>query len=432
MKWRAAQGGLLAALALLLAACGSSSTRALRALPTATATPAVPAKPAPPPPDYHLLLANETISRMTLDQELGQIFVVAYQYTDANEPSLTRMITEMGAGGVIIYPGFNVVSIAQTKALTDAMQAAAPIPLIIGADEEGGGDEQLGQIFPPHMAAYQIGATGDPKVAAQQADIIAGQLKQLGINADFAPIVDVEAPDRIWTRAFGHDPQMVTRLGIAQVDAYQNDGIIACPKHFPGLGGADSNPHFSLPVINFSKDYLEAHDWVPYRALLSHHPGMIMTTDLLMPALDPVMPAELSQPIVTGILRNEIGYDGVVITDALYMEGITAHYSMAQAGVLAIQAGNDMLEGLAGPDQMRVMVDALRQAVDSGQISKARIDQSVRRILLLKMQYGLFHLPIPRGEQRAGMLVSAAPGLFVAAPGVGLLPDPRRRMPRGG
>lgn len=419
-----ALGALLVILAAL-AACGTTtSTRALRALPPATPTPV---KPLSPPPDWHVQLANATISHMTLDQELGQLFVVAYEYTDANEPALTEMITDMGAGGVIIYPGYNVISIAQTKALTDAMQAAAPIPLIIGADEEGGGDEQLGQIFPPHMAAYQIGATGDPTVAAQQADIIAGQLKQLGINTDFAPIVDVEAPDRIWTRAFGHSPDMVSQMGIAQVDAYQSNGIIACPKHFPGLGAADSNPHFSLPVITSSKDYLETHDWVPYRALLSHHPGMIMTTDLLMPALDPVMPAELSQPIVTGILRNEIGYDGVVITDALYMEGITAHYSMAEAGVLSIIAGNDMIEGLATPDQMRVMVSALRQAVQTGRISKARIDQSVRRILLLKMQYGLFHLPIPRGEQRVGTLVFVLPG---TSGGAALVPDPRRQTSR--
>ena len=396
---RAALLGLLGALLVALTACGGGATtmtRALRPRPTAA-----PAKPLPPPPDWRLQLVNTTINHMTLDQELGQLFVVAYEYTDANEPALTQMITEMGAGGVIIYPGYNVISIAQTKALTDAMQAAAPIPLIIGADEEGSGDEQFGQIFPPHMAAYQIGATGDPKVAAEQATIIAGQLKQLGINTDFAPIVDVEAPDRIWTRAFGHSPQLVSQLGIAQVDAYQRNGIIACPKHFPGLGAADSNPHFSLPVITSSKEYLESYDWVPYRDLLSHHPGMIMTTDLLMPALDPVMPAELSQPIVTGILRNEIGYDGVVITDALYMEGITAHYSMAEAGVLSIIAGNDMIEGLGTPDQMRVMVNALRQAVQSGRISKARIDQSVRRILLLKLQYGLFRMPIPRGAQRA-------------------------------
>lgn len=422
-----ALGVLLVALAAL-AACGTpaTSTRVLRPMPTATLTPA---RPLPPPPDYHLQLANATISHMTLDQELGQLFVVAYQYTDANEPALHEMITDMGAGGVIIYPGYNVISIAQTSALTDAMQAAAPIPLIIGADEEGGGDEQLGQVFPPHMAAYQIGATGDPNVAAQQAGIIAGQLKQLGINTDFAPIVDVEAPDRIWTRAFGHDPQLVSQMGIAQVDAYQNNGIIACPKHFPGLGAADSNPHFSLPVINSSKDYLETHDWVPYRALLSHHPGMIMTTDLLMPALDPVMPAELSQPIVTGILRNEIGYDGVVITDALYMEGITAHYSMAEAGVLSIIAGNDMIEGLATPDQMRVMVDALRQAVQSGRISKARIDQSVRRILLLKMQYGLFHFPIPRGAQRAGTLALVLPAI---GGDPALVPDPWRQAHSGG
>ncbi|HEV7125974.1 MAG TPA: glycoside hydrolase family 3 N-terminal domain-containing protein [Ktedonobacterales bacterium] len=436
-----AVGLLLLALLAALSGCGLSAARttatvALRPLPAAAHS-----APLTPPvrADYRIALANATIAHMTLDQELGQLFVVAYNGTDPGDPALADMIATQGAGGIIIYGGMNIISIPQMHALTSAMQALAPIPLIIGADEEGGGDEQLGNIFPPHLAAYEIAATGDPAVAAQQATTIAGQLTQLGINTNFAPIVDVETSDRIWTRSFGGDPQLVTQLGGAQVDAYQRNGIIATLKHFPGLGGANCNPHFCLPVVTSSRDYIEQHDFVPYRALLSHDPGMVMTTDLLMPAFDPVMPAELSQPIVTGILRDEIGYDGVVITDALYMEGISAHWSMPEAGVLSIIAGNDMLEGLAGPDQMRVMVSALRDAVTSGRLTRARIDQSVRRILLLKMQYGLFPLSLPRGQRRAGLAEvgvaspSARSGASWAdaggaSPPVALVPDPRRLL----
>ena len=336
---------------------------------------------------------------MTLDQELGQLFIVSYPYADANHADAQEMFGQMDAGGVILYHGSNILTLSQTQALTHGLQVQAAIPLIITTDEEGGGDEQDDQIFGPHPSASDIGATGDPAVAAQNATRIARELKELGFNADFAPVVDVEAPYRNWLRAFGHSPDLVTQMGIAQVDAMQSLGIMATLKHFPGLGGATINAHFGLPVIDFSRDYLDQHDFVPYRALMSHHPAMIMTTDVLMPALDPTMPAELSYPIVTGVLRNEIGYDGVVVTDALYMGGISQSYSLAQAVVLAIQAGNDMVEGIWDVDGMRQMVDALRAAVQSGQITKARIDESVRRILLLKMRFGLLGAT-PAGGQR--------------------------------
>lgn len=363
-----------------------------------------------------LQVVNALISHMSLDQELGQLFIVEYLYPDANHADLQNMISRMGAGGVILYKSMNIKSIGQMQQLTHSMQSAASIPLIIGADEEGGGDEQTDQIFGPHPTEWDIGQTGDPRVAAQFGTRLSSELKQLGMNADFAPVVDVLDPSVAWIRAFSRSPQMVSRMGAAEVDAMQNAGLMACLKHFPGLGDTTVNPHMGLPVINSSRQHIEQVDLAPYRALMSHHPAMIMTTDLLMPAIDPNMPAELSYPIVTGILRNEIGYDGVVVTDALYMAGITDRYSMAEAGVLSIIAGNDMLEGPWDAAQMSVMVSALRDAVHAGRISKARIDASVRRILLLKQRFGL----LPSMTQHAGLAgpivgdLSAGPSLWSA------------------
>lgn len=349
--------------------------------------------------DMRLQVVNAIISHMTLDQELGQLFVVEYLYPDPNHADLQNMIGRLGAGGVILYKSMNIESIGQMQQLTQAMQSTARIPLIIGADEEGGGDEQIDGIFGPHPTEWDIGQTGDPKVAAGFGSRLASELQQLGMNADFAPVVDVLDPSVAWIRAFSRSPQMVSRMGAAEVDAMQSDGVMACLKHFPGLGDTTVNPHMGLPVINSSRQHIEQVDLAPYRALMAHHPAMIMTTDLLMPAIDPTMPAELSYPIVTGILRNEIGYDGVVVTDALYMGGITDRYSMAEAGVLSIMAGNDMLEGPWDTAQMSVMVGALRDAVHAGRISKARIDASVRRILLLKQRYGM----LPSMPQHAGV-----------------------------
>jgi beta-N-acetylhexosaminidase len=379
-----------------LVACASPSTVEHRAAPLAAAPRAAPSNATPavtgpsrPSPAQMRATANALLRSMTLDQELGQLFIVEYLYGDPQHADLQAMIGDMGAGGVILYQSMNIYGIPQMQQLTQAMQSDARIPLILGADEEGGGDDQTDQIFGSHPTAWDIGSTGNTAVAAQNATRLANELKQLGMNADFAPVVDVLAPGRVWSRSFSHSPAQVAKMGIAQVDAMQAAGVMACPKHFPGLGAATINPHAGLPVIDNSRAYIEEHDLAPYRALMDHQPAMIMTTDLLMPALDRTMPAELSQPIVTGILRNEIGYDGVVVTDALYMGGITDRFSMPEAGVLALQAGNDMLEGAWNAAQMRTMVDALRTAVQSGRLTKARIDESVRRILMLKLTYGL-------------------------------------------
>jgi beta-N-acetylhexosaminidase len=430
------RGGLLAVLCLMLAtlgACGTPAAAGQGHHGSATPTPTLGSwsgRATGPVYDYRTAYINSIMARMTLDQELGQLFIVNYPYADANHPDVAQMFGQMDAGGVILYKASNIFTLAQTQALTRGLQAHASIPLIITADEEGGGDEQDDQIFGSHPSEADIGATGNPAVAAQNGARLATELRTMGFNADFAPIVDVEAPYRNWLRAYGHSADLVTTMGMAEMDAMQANGIMATLKHFPGLGGATVNPHFGLPVINFSKTYLEQHDWVPYRALMSHHPAMIMTTDLLMPALDPTTPAELSYPIVTGILRNEIGYDGVVVTDALYMEGISKHYTMAQAVVLAIKAGNDMVEGIFDVYELREMVAALHAAVRSGQLTRARVDQSVRRILQLKLRFGLLKLPPTGGQRDVAAAMPDAPGTPSGMmSGLALVPEPRR--PRG-
>jgi beta-N-acetylhexosaminidase len=178
-------------------------------------------------------------------------------------------------------------------------------------------------------------------------------------------------------------------MGAAEVDGLQSQGVIATLKHFPGLGSMNCNPHFCLPVINSSRATIEQTDLAPYRALMSHHPGMVMTTDLLMPALDPKLPAELSKPIVTGILRDEIGYDGVVVTDALYMQGITDRFSFTQAAIMAFEAGNDMIMAPWRPNMIQAIITGMKAELQKGKITQQQIDASVTRILALKIRYNL-------------------------------------------
>ncbi|HEX6122548.1 MAG TPA: glycoside hydrolase family 3 N-terminal domain-containing protein, partial [Ktedonobacterales bacterium] len=189
------------------------------------------------------------------------------------------------------------------------------------------------------------------------------------------------------------------------LDGMQDNGVIGTLKHFPGLGDALEDAHLSLPVINRTRGQIESVELAPYRAMIdSGKAQMVMSTDLLMPAFDPVLPAELSPAIITGLLRGELGFDGVVMTDALYMAGIANKWSMPQAGVMAIEAGCDMLLGPWNVSQMRAMFVAIQNALKSGAISKARLDQSVRRILTLKMRMGL--IPLPAGGQS---LLSSVP-----------------------
>jgi beta-N-acetylhexosaminidase len=182
----------------------------------------------------------------------------------------------------------------------------------------------------------------------------------------------------------------------AWMTGMQNANVAVCLKHFPGLGDATTDAHRDLPVIHESRAQIEANDLAPYRTLIATgQVQMIMATDLLMPALDPTLPAEISPTIITGILRQELGYDGVVVTDALYMDGISRKWSEPQAGVLSIEAGDDLLVGAFSPYMVGLMISALKAAISSHQLTKARIDDSVRRILTLKMRMGL--LPIPTG-----------------------------------
>ena len=340
-------------------------------------------------------LARMYLSRMTLDQKLGQLFMVQYWgYSYSND--LETMIHDQYAGGVIMY-GAQMNTFKQTKNDIARMQKKAWMPLLISADEEGGFVERIMNIYGDRPGALETYQTGKIENAAKLGDSIAHDLQALGINTDLAPDVDVPVvmgPDQ-YMRTWGYTPQSVIDWGGTYLRAIQGDGEIACLKHFPGLGAATTDAHQNLPVVKRSRDQLYSTELAPYKYFVQsqnklNNPGMIMTTDLLMPALDPTMPAELSHTIVTNILRHQLGYDGVVLTDTLYMLGIAKKWSLPQAVVLAIEAGNDMILGVRDSSILSSSVAALKQAIANGSLSIERIDESVTRIIALKIQYNLW------------------------------------------
>jgi beta-N-acetylhexosaminidase len=337
-------------------------------------------------------LASLYVSRMTLDEELGQLFMVLnrYQYYSAD---LEQTLEQFHVGGVILYQA-QMETLDQTRHDIAEMQKHATFPLLISTDEEGGTVDRLSNIYPSRPGATEISQTGDVRVAAHEGAQTAHDLMALGVNTDIAPDVDVgliDGPDQAW-RTFGSTAQQVTTFAGAYLNAMQQAGEIASLKHFPGLGAASSDAHYDLPVINRTIDQFNRVELAPYKAFIQSknpflHPGMIMTTDLLMPALDPVMPAELSYNIITKVLRQQLGYDGVVLTDSLFMAGIYPTWSFPEAAVLAIKAGDDMILGASGAGELTLDFAALKQALKDGTLSKRRIDESVVRILALKMQY---------------------------------------------
>jgi beta-N-acetylhexosaminidase len=290
-----------------------------------------------------------------------------------------------------------MLTFSQTKQDLAEMQQHAKIPLLISTDEEGGPYvHRLTHIYPPRPSATSIFETGDPNVAAQQGHRAAHDLLALGINENLAPDVDVNLVNGydMVTRTFGYTAQDVIKFAGPYMQAMQGEGVLACIKHYPGLGDATSDAHAGLPVVNRTKDEIYAVELAPFKAFIQSqnkllNPGMIMPTDVLMPAIDPKMPAELSHIFMTDILRKQFGFDGVALTDALYMQGISKTWSMPEAAVLALNAGNDMLLGPTGTDQMVAMLDGLKAALQNGTLAKARVDEAATRIIALKMAHHL-------------------------------------------
>ena len=340
-------------------------------------------------------LASMYVARMPLDVELGQLIMV--EYTDTSYSfDLDMMVNKLHAGGVIMYE-FQMKTFNQTRNDIVQMQKRATFPLLISTDEEGGPYvHRLQNIYGPRMSATDIYNTGNLNVATQQGHKVAHDLLSLGINENLAPDVDVNLVNGydMITRTFGNDPASVIKFAGAYMQAMQSDGVVACIKHFPGLGDALTDAHTGLPVVNRTRQQIYSVELAPFKAFIQaqnklDYPGMIMPTDVLMPAIDPVYPAELSHIFMTDILRKEFGYDGVVLTDALYMKGITDKWNMPTAAVMALNAGNDMLLGPTGADQMIATLNALKAALQHGTLSKARIDEAATRIIALKMEHHL-------------------------------------------
>ena len=410
-RWRSHVALTLGALVLLVGcAGGKSSTTTAHTTPTAVGVHGTVINWQNMPKATLSTYVDRYISTMSLDAKIGQLLMLQFTTVGYQGDSIT-MMRRFQPGALILYK-YEMPNAASTIDMTSRAQADAKIPLIISADQEGGAIDNLTHIYGWRPTATEIGAKNDPQFAYDQGVKNAKDLLSLGLNADLAPDVDVQlvnGPDQS-SRTFGTTPDQVTKMAGAWLNGLQQNGVMGTLKHFPGLGAATIDAHLGLPIINRTRDQLEQVEFAPYRNLINsaNPPEMIMPTDVLMPALDPKLPAEVSEPIINGVLRKELHYDGVVVTDALYMQGVG--FDQYQAGVLALKAGCDLLLGPSDSTSAQYMVDAIKNALTSGDLPMSRINESVHRLLMLKARHGMLPFtPDPLPGQPAAGLTAALP-----------------------
>lgn len=360
---------------------------------------------------------RSTLDHMSLEQKVGQLMVQEVYGADADTPDNRNLpkygtakpvdvVKKFHLGGVIYFAWTDSFKNGPTGVakLSNGLQAAAldsgnkkiKIPLIVATDQEQGIVTRFlspATQFPGNMA---LGATRSAADARQAAAITGQELRAVGINTNFAPDADVNinpANPVIGVRSFSSDPALVSELVTAQVHGYQSDGkVSSSPKHFPGHGDTATDSHYGLPVITHTREEWEKLDAPPFKAAIAADADLIMTAHLMVPALDPSGdPATLSKPILTGVLREQLGFKGVVITDSLEMQGVRDKYGDAEVAVRAMEAGVDII--LMSPTPLAAR-DAIIDAVRTGRLTEAQINAKVERVMRMKWKRGIVDAPL--------------------------------------
>lgn len=342
---------------------------------------------------------------MTLEQLAGQLIWGGWG-GQGGEPTEydahARYLVEELQTGALVLLARNAESPEQVAELTRTLQSHALTPLLIGIDQEGGRVCRMplpGFTFP---GARALGAIDDLDVTRQVSRAIGEQLLALGINVNFAPTLDVNNNPRnpiIGVRAYGEDPEAVTRHGVAALHGFEDAGVLPVVKHFPGHGDTNCDSHLELPTLPVSRERLEEIELTPFRAAIAAGVPAVMTTHILFPALDPELPSTLSRRILTGLLREELGFDGLIVTDCLEMKGIADHWSPEETAILCLEAGADALLVCHTQETQARMHAALCDAVRSGRLPEARLHEAVERIQRVRERVG--HPPVNPGRVSA-------------------------------
>jgi len=341
----------------------------------------------------------QTLRSLPLEQQVGQLLYIGLPGTqfDSEARSLVR---EVSPGGVIIF-GRNVAAPEQLRALLDGVRASVAVEPLFGIDQEGGLVDRLRKICTPMPAARVIRQHGDLAGARSHGRITGEVLRLLGFNMNFAPVMSIMTEDRdllsngLYSRSYGRSPGEVLGYTMVYLRGLQGTGLLGCAKHFPGIGAGEVDTHEQMPVIHLTHDDLIAQDLAPYIELFQREDNMVRAVMIShggFPNIDihrgiasgPLVPASINPSIVTDLLREELGYKGLVLTDDLEMGAIARHYEIEEAALRAVLAGEDMLLVCAKPEMIRRAYAALLKAAREGELSRERIELSLRRIAAFK------------------------------------------------
>ncbi len=345
-------------------------------------------------------LAHALLAAMSLAQKAGQLMCVGFEGSEQT-PQLRQLIEDLHLGGLVCFERNVASRPALTRLIADAQAAARQSghpTLLIAIDQEGGRVTRLraDKGFSEFPSPSEVAAAGGPDAVRRVAALMAADLLDVGINMNLAPVLDIcdssPANPVINTRSFGSDPQLVAACGVALIEGLQAADVMAVGKHFPGHGDTTTDSHVALPVVTHGRARLEAVEFVPFRAAIAAGVAGIMSAHVTYPALEPVadLPATLSRRVMTDLLRREMGYTGLALTDSLEMGALaTSGYPAPLAAVHALAAGADVLLFNTGYDILREAHAAIVGAVEQGRLSPARLDEAVLRILAAKQRFGL-------------------------------------------
>ncbi|NSW89426.1 MAG: glycoside hydrolase family 3 protein [Firmicutes bacterium] len=334
-------------------------------------------------------------SNLTLEQKIGQMIIAGFP-SAGFDPHIEKLIKEYHVGNIALFSR-NIGSVRETAELLCLIQSNMikynQVPAFIGLDQEGGNVSRIRDrslMFPCNMA---FGAADIPDSTRRQGLFTGEKLRAMGINLNIAPVLDVNTnPENpiIGARSYGDNPDEVARLGCAYIEGLQHKGVVATAKHFPGHGDTDIDTHLGLPIVSHGRDRLEKVELYPFKKAIEAGVDAVMTAHIIFPALDGEnRPATMSYPILTELLRGQMGFQGIIITDCIEMKAVLDNYGVEKTTVEAIKAGADMICISHTLDFQIRSLEAIKNAVKSGELGESRIDESIGRILRLKEKYGL-------------------------------------------
>ena len=334
----------------------------------------------------------DVISKMSLGDKIGQMILAGISGTTM-DTNAKKLISQFHVGGIIFYKN-NFETPAQTIQLVNQMKAEnrSNLPLLLGADQEGGRVTRLpGGLanFPPNK---QIGKVNNPEFSYKVGTLLGHELKEFGLNLNFAPVLDINSnPNNpvIGDRSFGNNSEIVSKLGIQTMKGIQSQNVIPTIKHFPGHGDTSVDSHLELPIVNKSLKELKKLELIPFERAIDDGADVVMVAHILLPELDKTNPASMSKAVMTDLLRKQLRFEGVIITDDMTMGAITEHFDIGKAAVESVKAGSDII--LVGHDYNNVVkiTSSLKTAIQSGEISEQRLNESLERIIELKRKYSI-------------------------------------------